>query len=110
LHLSVLQTVVRRQNAGSKLLSVGASLLQPAGNSEAPSGQYSAIILAIQETPEWLRPAPASCLRPIDKTVSSNSKRNGDFDVDIILKYRKKGLTSLYSLQFNYSNTAQPSF
>jgi hypothetical protein len=86
LHLSVLQTVVRRQNAGSKLLSGGASL-QPAGNSEAPSGQYRTIMHAIQETPEWLRPAPASCLRPIDKTVSSNSKRNGDLDADIIVRY-----------------------
>jgi hypothetical protein len=102
-------------NAGSKLLSARERLLQGAGGSAgAAPGQSSAMMIAIQQAPEWLRPLllilPASRLRlpvvakppphmvemalgtlrqnpmpaerPIDKTVSSDSKRkrNGDGD------------------------------
>ncbi len=103
-------------NAGSKLLSARERVLQGAGGSAAgaPGGQSSAMMIAIQQAPEWLRPLllilPASRLRlpvvakppphmvemalgtlrqnpmpaerPIDRTVSSDSKRkrNGDGD------------------------------
>jgi hypothetical protein len=102
-------------NAGSKLLSARERLLQSAGGSAgAAPGQSSAMMIAIQQAPEWLRPLllilPASRLRlpvvakppphtvemalgtlrqnpmpaerPIDRTVSSDSKRkrNGDGD------------------------------
>jgi hypothetical protein len=80
LQLSVLQTVVRCQNAGFKLLSTGASLLQVSGISAAAPGQSNVMLLAIQEVPEWLRPRSASCLRPIDKRASSDNKRNGELD------------------------------
>ncbi len=70
------------------MLSAGERLLQGDGGSAATPGQSSATIttIAIQQAAEWLRTLPlllpASHLRPIDKTVSGNSKkkRNGDED------------------------------
>ena len=53
--------------AGSKLLSARERLLQGAGGAAAAPGQSSAMMLAIQQAPEWLRPLllilPASRLR-----------------------------------------------
>jgi hypothetical protein len=51
----------------------------PTGGSTAPPGQSSAMTIAIQQAPEWLRPLllilPASCLRSIDKTLSGEIAR-----------------------------------
>jgi hypothetical protein len=53
--------------AGSKLLSARERLLQGAGGSGGAPGQSSAMMIAIQQAPEWLRPLlhmlPASSLR-----------------------------------------------
>jgi hypothetical protein len=42
------------------------------------------MMIAIQQAPEWLRPLhlilPASRLRPIDKMVSGDGKRNDEVD------------------------------
>jgi hypothetical protein len=71
-------------NGGPTLLSLRERLLQSTVGYAAAPRQSSAMIIAIQQTPEWLRTFPliihASRLRPVNKMVSGDSKRkrNGD--------------------------------
>jgi hypothetical protein len=55
-----------------------------AGSFAAAPGQSGAMMIAIKQAPEWLRPLhlilPASRLRPIDKMVRGGSKRKDEVD------------------------------